>query len=456
MPEIQAATERKADSTARPGLVALLLFLLCLGCYLANGRTLPFAFGGDTLPNRLVPFSILGFGTLTLDPFREDFEQAGGYHWYIKERGGHLVSFYPIGTPLVALPFYVPVYLYLWATGRADHASLFQYSEPAEKWAAAAMAALSVSLFYLTVRRRVGHHTAVWSAVAFGLGSLVWATASQVLWQHGAVVLTLVLALFFLTWGERPTWSAAGSGFALALGLVTRPGMTAFYLAGLACQVLAPTNTIRARLLKIVAFLAAGAPILLFDAVYGGAFYNSSLVGYTARQLQYFRPAKILLGLAGVLVSPNRGLFVFTPLALLGVYGLVRGCRRSIRERDPLFPLLGLATAAQLLAVASYGRWAGGWTFGPRYLVDILPVLGLAAADAWASLGPLWKRLSAVALVWSILVQLNGAFCYPASNWNARAGKNLERQAWSFSHFELWEDFRAWLAMDGIAAPWRA
>jgi hypothetical protein len=446
-------TERKTDFQPRPGLIALLLFVLCLGCYLANGRTVPLPVGGDTIPNRLVPFSILGFGTLALDPFREDFAAAGGPRWYAVERGGHLVSFYPVGTPLVALPFYVPVYLYLRATGRADHASLFQYSEQAEKVAASAMAALSVALFYLTVRRRVAPRTALWSSVAFGLGTSVWATASQMLWQHGAVVLALTLALLFLTWRERPYWSAAGAGFTLALGLVTRPSVMVLYLAGLGYQILIP-DSVRAKLLRVALFVAAGVPVFIFDAIYGGDFYNASLGGYTGLQLGYFVPSKFLLGLGGVLVSPNRGLFVFTPIALLGFYGLVRGSLRSRQERDPLIPLFGLAVAVHLLAVASYREWGGGWTFGPRYLVDILPVLGLAAADAWSSLPRFGKRLTAIALVWSVLVQLNGAFCYPASQWNGRAGDSIQRQAWNPFHFELWEDFRAWLALDGIAAPY--
>jgi hypothetical protein len=445
-------TERTSGFRARPGLIALLLFVLCLGCYLANGRTVPQPVGGDTIPNRLVPFSILGFGTLALDPFREDFAAGGGPPWYTLERGGRLISLYPVGTPLVALPFYAPTYLSLRVAGRVDHASLFRYSEQAEKLAASAMAALSVALFYLIVRRRVAPSTALGSSVAFGLASSVWATASQMLWQHGAVVLALTLALLFLTWPGRPHWSVAGAGFALALGVITRPTVLVLYLGGLGCQILVPDRP-RAKLSKVTVFLLAGVPLLVFDAIFGGTFYNSSLGGYTGLQLTIFAPSKFLLGLGGVLVSPNRGLFVFMPAAVLGFYGLWRGSLQFLRERrDPLFPLFGLAVTVHLLAVASYGLWGGGWAFGPRYLVCILPVLALAGTEAWPSLSRTGKRLTTVALVWSVLVQLNGAFCYPASQWNARAGNQIERQAWNPFRFELWEDFRAWRAQGRIAA----
>lgn len=399
-----------------------------------------------------MPFSILGFGTLTLDPFREDFAAAGGYRWYVVARGGHLVSFYPIGTSLAALPFYAPFYFFLRATGRADHASLFHNSAQAEKLAASVMAALSVALFSMIVRRFVTPRTALWSSVAFGLGTSVWATASQALWQHGAIVLSLTLALLFLTWPGRPNWSAACAGFALALGLVARPSASVLYAAGIGCELLRQ-DSMRNRLVHVALFVAGGAPLFVFDAIFGGNSYNSSLGGYTSLQIGYFVPAKFLEGLVGVLFSPNRGLFVFSPLALLGFYGLLRGALRFPQERNRVLPFFGLAVAAHLLAVASYREWGGGWAFGPRYLVDILPVLGLAAAKVWDRFGPAWKRATGVALVWSILVQLNGSFCYPASQWDARFSGNIEGKAWDFSHFELWEDFQAWSKLKRVSTP---
>ena len=446
-------TEPAVAAWTRPGLIALLVFVLCLGGYLSNGRTVPLLVGGDSIPNRLIPFSILGFGTLTLDPFREDFAAAVGPRWYAPERGGHLVSFYPVGTPLMALPVYIPFYVYLRATGRADHASLFQYSEQAEKLAASAIAAICVALFYLTVRRRLSPHSALWVSLAFGLGTGVWATASQMLWQHGAVSLAITSALLFLTWRGHPYWSAAGTGFALGLGVITRPTVLVFYLAGLGCQVLM-AGPFRTRLLRVGLFIAAGAPLVIVDTSFGGSFYNSSLGGYTGLLFGKFVPTNVLLGLAGVLVSPNRGLFIFTPIALLGFYGLVRGSALSLREGEPLLPLFGLAVVVHLFTVASYREWAAGWSFGPRYMVDILPVLGFAAAGSWSSLSTLAKRLTAGALVWSVLVQFNGAFCYPASHWNGRAGPDIERQAWSLRHFELSEDLSAWRELGRLAAPY--
>jgi len=47
-------------------------------------------------------------------------------------------------------------------------------------------------------------------------------------------------------------------------------------------------------------------------------------------------------------------------------------------------------------------------------------------------------------VLWSLIVQLDGAFCYPASQWDARMDVGHKANVWSLRHFELWEDFQAW------------
>jgi hypothetical protein len=443
------AVERNPASEPRPAwAAALLLFLLCLSCYLANGRTIPFGGGGDTIPNRLIPFSLLAHGTLTLDPFQEEAAARGGFRWYVQETKGRLVSLYPIGSPLVALPVYVPLYLFLKATDRGSDSALFDASEKAEKIAASTIAAAAVAFFYLLLRRRTRPATAFWGAAAFGLASALWATASQMLWQHGPVVLMLTLALWLFTWPERPAWSLAAAGIALALAVLCRPTAAVFWLAGLA-YVLSGGGSPRERLGRAVPFLAAGIPVAAFNLLYNLSFYDSVGGGYSQIQLeQSLALAGMLRGTAGLLVSPNRGLLIYTPAALLGIFGLARAFRRPV---CPLLAAFGLAAAAHLLIAGSYRDWPGGWSFGPRYLVDALPILGLAGVEMWPRLKTAGKGLAWAALVWSLLVQLDGAFCYPSSRWNIRMADWIEQAAWEWENFSLWQDFRAWWDLGGSA-----
>ena len=103
----------------------------------------------------------------------------------MQRRRGHFVRFYPIGPALFAFPIYLPVWAWLSASGRATAADLFAVSPVTEKISASMIAALTVVCVYLTLRRWISARAAFLASVGLGLGTSMWATASQMLWQHG-------------------------------------------------------------------------------------------------------------------------------------------------------------------------------------------------------------------------------------------------------------------------------
>ena len=425
--------------------------ILCFIAYMGNFRTLEFSHGGDTIPNRLIPFSILNNRTVTLDPFREQFEPKP---WYLQEHKGSLVSLYPIGTPLAALPVYAPVYAFLAVGGRPSAELLFAVSQPAEKVSAALMTALAVWFFWLTLIRRLPPRQAFWFAIAFGLGTGMWGTASQILWQQTVVAASVTVALWFLTWPGLPGRAAAGAGAALSLAVATRPTAGLLLIAGLIAAIAMARQL---WLPRALAFCAAAVPLIALSVsvnwyYYGhpSGFYNIFL----GTILKAIFTKRGLAGAAGLLISPNRGLLIFTPIAILGILSLARQLVTR-QGRDPVLLSFGIASLLHLLISGAYDVWWGGWSFGPRYLVDILPILALAAADLWNRL-PAWARhLAVIALIWSILVQMNGAFCYPASGWNGRIPPtDPTASMWSWRDFELWQDLRAWWAQGNWSAPY--
>lgn len=75
-------------------------------------------------------------------------------------------------------------------------------------------------------------------------------------------------------------------------------------------------------------------------------------------------------------ISPDRGMFTFTPVILLGFLGLVV----SYRKKMPYVPLL---TAVLFSVIILYSLWGdpwGGWAFGSRYLVPTYAILGIFTA----------------------------------------------------------------------------
>ncbi len=84
----------------------------------------------------------------------------------------------------------------------------------------------------------------------------------------------------------------------------------------------------------------------------------------------------LLPGLVAWLVSPGRGLLWYAPVALLALFGAVLLARR--RDFVRLVALVG--PLALYLPVYSVWAGLGGWSWGPRYLVPVLPLVVVLAA----------------------------------------------------------------------------
>jgi hypothetical protein len=100
-------------------------------------------------------------------------------------------------------------------------------------------------------------------------------------------------------------------------------------------------------------------------------------------------------------LSSEHGLFLWTPVTLLAIVGLVRATRRDVR----VFALL-IVLAVFYYTVASYQNWHGLSSFGSRFFVSLTPVflLGAAAAADWArsSVRPIVPVLVALLVAWNL------------------------------------------------------
>jgi len=392
------------------------LFLVALFIYNANGRQIGAV---DTIPSRLLPYSILREGNFDLDEFQ--FLYAQGVPAYIIQSGERLVSAYPPGPAILALPFYL-----LPVLGRVPPQSKLLID--VEKLAAAVLTALSVVLIYAAINRLEGNRAALLLSLIYALGTSSLSVSSQALWQHGPSQLFLAASLYCLVRGmEQPRWAAL-SGLTLGLAVLCRPTdlLIAIPLAAYIVQVHRD---------QLARFTLLALPSMIFMALYNAWYFDSALrIGYD----QGFFSGNSLRtpvweGLSGILFSPSRGLFIYSPVFLFSLLGMVLAWGRS----EP--PLAKYLSAAVVLVIALYSRWKiwwGGWAYGPRLLADLTPLLTLLLVPAYRRIVDRPFLRSSFYLLAGISIAIHGLGAFAPAGWSPDVGEP-SRRLWSWSEGEL-------------------
>jgi hypothetical protein len=112
--------------------------------------------------------------------------------------------------------------------------------------------------------------------------------------------------------------------------------------------------------------------------------------------------SSLFVGGGGLLFSPYASLFLYAPITILSAAGF-----RALWRRDRHVAGLFLALfGAYFLLYASLGNWMGGRSYGPRYLVPLLPALVLPLAF-WTPAARV-RRFALVVVLLSMAVQVPG------------------------------------------------
>ena len=416
-----------AAARARPPRTGVAIgALLALGffaCYNANGREIPSA---DSQAAKFSSVMLARRHVLSLDGVVGRQPLYGERQAFVRDRQGHWRNSYPLPPVLEG----AAVAALLRGLGVL---SLDAPLAPAivSKIAASLFTALAGVFAFVTARRFCGTAQALLVATGFSLGTGLWPMASQTLWQHASFTWSLMAAIALWTGdGNRTIARSALIGALLGWALSGRPQtlpMIGILAAGALWNATPRSRIALAGALLVSVGVFAGLNVFWFGHPAGGQpqFEQLSLSIHNARST-WQSP---LQGIAGLLFSPSRGLLVFSPIVAVTLFARSRG-------GGPVIAWTLAAAAAQLLLYGSYSVWWGGYTYGPRYLLDLLPALVPAAAlgvDRLANTPATVRAIAAAALAWSIVTAATGAFCYPNEQWNTDP-VNLDQ-----AHERLWE-----------------
>ncbi len=133
---------------------------------------------------------------------------------------------------------------------------------------------------------------------------------------------------------------------------------------------------------RLGSFILGGLPFAIFLLAYNYSLFGSPFSMSYAHETfpEWAEVAKTgvfgigfptLSNLFLILFSPSRGLFFFAPILAIGIVGFFSSKdRATLRHRVKVAAVL-----VTILVISGHGAAHGGWAFGPRYLVPIIPLL---------------------------------------------------------------------------------
>lgn len=226
---------------------------------------------------------------------------------------------------------------------------------------------------------------AVWlyrkGADELGLAALFFATPlfvySLLLFSHALAAVLIYAAFRLLFDGERTSqknYFLAGAFCGLAV--------VSELPAAIAVVVFAVGVIFKRDRAGIAWFAAAGLPFLVVLLAYNAALFGSAL-SFSYAHESFPEWAEVAgKGIFGIgfptlsnayllLLSPSRGLLFFAPILALGLASLVT----SPERRSPRHLVRVAAIVASIIVLCGHGAAHGGWAFGPRYIVFVIPLL---------------------------------------------------------------------------------
>ena len=404
------------------------IFLISLVVYI-NSQVFSI---NDTIWSLYVSSSILQEGNTDLDEYAHLIAPDD---YRVEQIGNHTYSVFPIGTPLLAVPFVFVVDNIFPPVEQNTFSDYLMRHPPdqvvfeVEKVIASIIMAGTVAVVFLTASNLTTPVRAFMTAVIFAFGTSAWSVGSRGLWQHGPSMLALSIALYLVVCSrEKPR----------LLQFVAIPLVFAY--------IIRPTNLISVLIFSIYVFLTDRhhfVRYLTWLAILTLPFliYNYSI--YERLIPAYYLPARLgdspffLEALAGNLISPARGLLVFSPILLFSLRTFFT------RTKDTDWLILDWCLLAIVIlhwiSISMFRHWYGGWSIGPRFFADMLPFFAYFMIPAVDRMANLAHKLSfetclfVIMALASIFVHFRCATTMEPFQWNI-SPVNIDH-----SPFRLWD-----------------
>jgi len=273
---------------------------------------------------------------------------------------------------------------------------------------------LAVPLYWLAVQSDWlafwGHppRRAALTALIYGLATIAWPYSRSFLREPLVALLLALAALGAVRW--RQTRRAGFAALTLSCMILALFAKVTSALAwpGFALAFLLETGL--SRRVQIKRLLV----VLLFG-ILGGVGLSGAYVMRRGRSLLWLfsaltdwrTPSLVFSRMFGLTFGAGRGLFLFSPVLLLALPGLVMLWRKRRTEAIGISAML----AVFLVGYSNYADWHGGLIWGSRFLFPVVPLLLLPVAEWLATFceapaGRGWQAVTGLWVVLSLVIQV--------------------------------------------------
>lgn len=333
---------------------------------------------------------------------------------------GHYFSFFPPTLSILAIPLYL-----LGLQIGAPQITVFSIT--------AIFSILTMCLIIkFSKKLGVSDSSALFAALAFGFGTNAWGY-SVTLYAHVVSAFLLLLALYIIFFWEKKYILLKAFCVWLVYGLAVLldyPNLITFFpiailisLQGLKIEkektMISISYNWRFVIAPIIFLL-----ILVFYGYYNYLNFGSPLqmsntlprvpdvnlegikkeIEENKSKIPALSTRNLLEGLRSFLISHDRSLLVFSPVVFLFIFGF-----NYLKEKRKLIEasLFGIA-ALNLIQYSMFGDPYGGWAFGSRYMIAVLPLLCILAGLGLQKFGRniLVKLIYSVVFIYSAGVSL--------------------------------------------------
>ncbi|MEW6608053.1 MAG: hypothetical protein AB1414_11480 [bacterium] len=344
---------------------------------------------------------------------------------------GHYYTKYPIGAIVIAVPFVylIDKILTLFLSPEISEiikAHYYYHGEDiasvavcrfAEILIASLIIAVASIFIYLISRGYLNNRYSLLLTFIFAFCTSTWSTASRALWPHGPSILLLTISLYIILLSQKKPHLLQYVGLPLSFSFIVRP-----------------TNSLSIIIITTYIFLyhrkyfikyILGTLIITIPfLIYNFSIYHNIIS-------PYYLDSKICLSpyffeaLSGNLVSPSRGLFIFSPVLLFSIYGLV------LKSKEKPFDILTLyifmiIILHWIMISSRFPIWWGGHAFGQRHFSDMIPYFIYLLIPFIKKLNTLKGKIKICLnfifmglIILSFFIQFKGANDWNAFLWNA-------------------------------------